>query len=268
MRGTFDIYIIISGTYLRRAFLASCLLLSQETVLAEQIVFNPHSRGVELAEVSLRKGIFTSELTCLRFGKSGWKMGVATSKPPAAAAEIAQSEKAFAVINANFFGQDLEPLGLIVRKSTTIHQVQKGGRTLTGLLVQTRTGIRILHRDTYTQSPDIEEAIQAGPRLIAEGQAIRIPVDSSTRRSAVGIDRLGRLILCASKDRFPGLTLQELQSLLLSPEFNLQDALNLDGGGSSQLSVQATEERPAIEVFGGDRVPVFIVMKRLIGNVE
>jgi exopolysaccharide biosynthesis protein len=63
--------------------------------------------------------------------------------------------------------------------------------------------------------------------------------------------------------RFPGATLAQLQEMLLDPSLNVDDALNLDGGGSSQLFVEKNL-RIADETFisGGDVVPVGLIVKR------
>ena len=91
-------------------------------------------------------------------------------------------------------------------------------------------------------------------------QTCALPI---SRRSAIAIDRKGRILLVASKDRFPGLTLTELQKILLGKDLDIQDALNLDGGGSSQLYVPAKNSEAKIDASGGDKVPVFLTVKEI-----
>lgn len=94
----------------------------------------------------------------------------------------------------------------------------------------------------------IEDAIAAGPSLLREGR-IDIPVDEEVffhttipdvhPRSAAGRDADGRLLLMVVDGRqgdSRGVTLEELARLML--EFGAEEALNLDGGGSSTFVVR------------------------------
>lgn len=94
----------------------------------------------------------------------------------------------------------------------------------------------------------IEDAIAAGPSLLREGQ-IEIPVEEEVffhttipdihPRSAAGRDADGRLLLMVVDGRqgdSRGVTLEELARLM--QEFDAEEALNLDGGGSSTFVVR------------------------------
>ncbi len=241
--------------------LLAILLLAQPCpVMAEFRVLKP---GFETGGIKVQSGIFASELAIVRVDPKLWSLRVYKSSEPKTAQEVSTATNSDAVINANFFGTDLKPLGLIIADSKLQHPLQLGGKTLTGVFFRDRNQSKIVFRDKFKVSNEITEAIQAGPRLISEGQSISIPQDSSTRRSAIAIDRKGRILLFASKDRFPGLSLVELQEILLRKELEIQDALNLDGGGSSQLYVSSQNPGNKIDVSGGDKVPVFLIVKEI-----
>ncbi len=237
------------------------VILCPHYCLAQFITLKP---GFESAELQLNTGLFKSELVAIRFDPLLWEIKIYQSKIAKTAVEVCQETKSAVAINANFFGTNLEPLGLIISDSSLVHPLQLGGRTLTGVFVINKGSAKILHRDKFQLSKDISQAIQAGPRLITEGREITIPEDSPTRRSAIAIDNDGRVLMFASKDRFPGLSLKDLQSILMRKELKIRDALNLDGGSSSQLCVSSTVGKQ-IELSGGDKVPVFLVVK---GPVE
>ena len=65
---------------------------------------------------------------------------------------------------------------------------------------------------------------------------------------------------------FFGLSLEELRDILLSDSIGCRDALNLDGGGSTQLFAEsrsaANESTPTSPVFieGTDEVPVVLAV--------
>jgi exopolysaccharide biosynthesis protein len=58
--------------------------------------------------------------------------------------------------------------------------------------------------------------------------------------------------------------MEQIQQMLLDPELEVVDALNLDGGSSSQLFVAATVSPSDKELLysGGDLVPVGLVVTR------
>ena len=165
-------------------------------------------------------------------------------------------------INANFFDESHQPLGLVLSEGKQLHPLQRGGSVLTGIFQISKKGVpAIIHRDDY-DAKDVNLAIQAGPRLLDEGRLI--PMKSgqdSSRRSGIAITKDGKILLFATVLRFPGTSFEEVAKLLLDPQLGIRDALNLDGGGSSQLFIENT---PALgnEIFvhGGDSVPVGLIV--------
>lgn len=236
-----------------------CLLIGPSCSLADFRVLKP---GLEVGEVGVQSGVFASELAVLRLDPSLWTISVYSSVEPVTAMEACKYSGSFAAINANFFGKDLRPLGLIISQSKMLHPIQLGGKTLTGIFLKEGTEYKIIFRDEFIVSNSIKDGIQSGPRLIMNGRVTPIQKDSPTRRSAIAIDRKGKILLLASKDRFPGLTLIELQKTMLAKELDIKDALNLDGGGSSQLYIDAKEANFKLNISGGDKVPVFLTVNQ------
>ena len=95
----------------------------------------------------------------------------------------------------------------------------------------------------------VPNILGAGPRLVANGQisvtadAEEFPADikfGRAPRSAVGVTKWGDYILAVVDGRqshSQGCTLQEWAEILLN-RFGAVDAINLDGGGSSELVVK------------------------------
>ena len=80
--------------------------------------------------------------------------------------------------------------------------------------------------------------MQCGPRLVVKGEVTRLKKQYA-RRSCVGLDGVGRILLVATDGSTMDATY--LARVLAAPEeksgLGCRDAMNLDGGGSTQLYV-------------------------------
>jgi uncharacterized protein YigE (DUF2233 family) len=152
-----------------------------------------------------------------------------------------------AAINASFFSRDLTPLGLLIvdgKPSNPIHPPDGWG-----FFVVRRHRAAILPA-TDRAPAGVAQALQSKPRLVIDGQIPAFRPQSAHRRSAVGIDAEGRVILAATGGR---LTLEQWAACLRD-RLGCVNALNLDGGPSTQLTVRG---RVSAEIAGQCRVPVF-----------
>lgn len=165
-------------------------------------------------------------------------------------------------INTNFFDEAGDPLGLVLKNQQELNKPHRGGNVLTGIFYVDDKKPYIVHRDEF-QNVKAQLALQAGPRLIAGGRAVQISsTDAPNRRSGLAIARSSEIILYATLLRFPGATLSQLQEMLLDPQLEIIEALNLDGGGSSQLFMEKNPLGEAVYISGGDLVPVALVLTR------
>ncbi len=208
---------------------------------------------------------FNSDITFVRFNLDNYRIAVVRATDfgmsRSTSRILCQKARALACINANFFDESGKPLGLVVTRGMTLQNVHRRGGTLTGIFQVSRTNAAIINRTDYNPE-SVVEAVQAGPRLIANGQ--KIPglkeASASTRRSGVCIDASNRIIFYVMSTGFFGLSLEDLRELLLSDAVGCRDALNLDGGGSSQLFAEArTPNQPGSEpifIEGTDEVPI------------
>jgi exopolysaccharide biosynthesis protein len=177
---------------------------------------------------------------------------------------LVEASGAIVGINANFFDTEGRALGLVVSDGVVRQRLHGGGRTLTGVFAIDKNGPKIEGRIAYAPA-GVTEAVQAGPRLIVNG----VPSTglstsgASSRRAGVCVDDAGRVLLFAVSSGLLGLTLQEFQNLLMQRDLKCRDALNLDGGGSVQLSVVPGVVPGGLktaEIFipGADEVPVML----------
>ena len=169
-----------------------------------------------------------------------------------------------AAINANYFDPNGNALGVVVASGVLKQKVHEGGRALTGVFQQRFDGtVQIVHRGEFDKA-GVSVAVQAGPRLVVAGKSVAMEsMQGSSRRSGIALTRDRRVIVFATLLRFPGATFEEIQRMLLLPELGIVEALNFDGGGSSQLYVARGESSDEdLFVGGGDLVPVGLVVVR------
>ena len=122
---------------------------------------------------------------------------------------------------------------------------------------------------------NMQTSIAGGPVLVQDGR-IRITnneermfvgkaIDDLHPRTAMGYTREGRLIILVVQGRDPGIaegaSLQDLAEMMIA--LGADEALNLDGGGSSCLLVQGRETIKPSDKTGQRPVPaVFIIGKK------
>lgn len=251
--------------------LLALLLLLPSLALAQAPFWRTHADDIEVAQFEpstrgllpasalfVRSSLKRYRLTVLRAREFGWE--------GAAVKSLAKASGAAVAVNANFFDEAGKPLGLVVARGTIFQQPHRGGSTLTGML-QSRAGIlSIVNRSNYIPE-GVAEAVQAGPRLIVNRKPVPgiRDVTSSSRRAGVCLDPQGRLIVFAVSSPLGGISINELQELLLRPEIACADALNLDGGGSAQIFVSASLPGVAgsgieLSIPGIDDIPVALAL--------
>ena len=166
--------------------------------------------------------------------------------------DMASKTKALAVINANFFDKTNRPLGLIL----------KDGKILNGFhptrwyaaILFSKNRAKITKAFKKSQIKGYPNGLQAGPRLVIWGKTPKLKNESSPK-SAVGIDSKGRVLLIASTGN---IEIGNLARYLAKPTskggLGLSNAMNLDGGSSTQLFIKAGNINENIS--GLNRVPV------------
>lgn len=192
----------------------------------------------------------------VRASEYGWKKATAQT--------LCKASGAVACINSNFFDEQGKPLGVVISRGIQHNKMHNGGGTLTGVFFATSESVGVVHRSLFS-AEKVLEAAQAGPRLISEGAPVVGVKDSAsaTNISLVCIDREKRVVLMRVSLAMFGGSLRELQTVLLRPELGCVEALNFDGGGSSQLYISggvAGHEGATREEFlpGRDEVPVVL----------
>lgn len=163
--------------------------------------------------------------------------------------EVSERYDAIVAINGDYFDENHMPVGLSIG---TCGRWESAGSPRRQWILGLAPGrAEILHPESL-ESPVpgwIAYAVSGWPALIENCRALRsdqLPgSDSFTRaphpRTAVGLDRTGRTLFLVVADGrregVPGMTLPEL-ARFMRDELGVCSALNLDGGGSSEMVVE------------------------------
>ncbi len=144
------------------------------------------------------------------------------------------------IINANFYTPQETVLGLLVSEGQVYGQsyVNRGG---TFVVENGVPRVRSTTQEPY-RGESLEQAVQGFPMLVLNNQqAYTDPAQTrSARRTVIGQDAQGRIVLMVTP--LAGMGLTPMSAYLADlPELNLQQAFNLDGGGSVMMWLAPSE---------------------------
>ncbi len=207
------------------------------------------------------------ELLFLRFDSSNYALEIRkaeTGETLFVNAFSALEGDELAVINGGYFDAKGIPLGFlkINGHSFSSHIARHG--LYSGFLLPGHSPV-VIHRDRFQKEAN-KNALQAGPLLIRNGR--RNPgllhADAAHYRSGIAVDRSGNFLLYVTNTNFHEVSWNDLLSVLLMPQFDILNALNLDGGASTQLYYKADGEKTFIRGFS--TVPTAVVVRQKRGD--
>ncbi len=186
-------------------------------------------------EIKKRSSKIPSAVHVFKIDPKRFDFRIVTAAPEtyATVRRMAEASGAVIAVNANFFDPEGKPLGLLIDQGKQLNP--KKDISWWGIFYIDRKIPHIVHSNQWKSSRSISTAVQAGPRLVVNGKIPRLKKDSS-QKTAVGITKSGDVILATTL--FP-LEITELARLMGRSEakggLGCLNALNLDGGSSSQL---------------------------------
>lgn len=152
------------------------------------------------------------------------------AKKEASINEFARKSHAILAINGGFFDGSFRPLGLRVYQQQEHNPIKR--ISWWGIFLIKHQMPHIISSREYEPKQHIQFAIQSGPRLIIDGSIPHLK-PGVAERSALGITRRNKLIVLVTDHAL--ITTTELAHLMKASPLNCVNALNLDGGSSSQL---------------------------------
>ena len=148
----------------------------------------------------------------------------------ASADQFAEHSKALLSINGGFFDHQFNPLGLRINNKKLENPLKR--ISWWGIFYIKNKKAYISSLKNFSHDSDIDFAIQTGPRLLIKRKIPSLkPGDAD--RSALGITANGKVIILVSTNAT--MSTNKLAQLMKSPPLSCVDAINLDGGSSSQL---------------------------------
>jgi len=214
-------------------------------------------------KIPLRLKITSSKITLVKIRPENFDLMIGfTDKTVTTIKEMTSSNKGVLGVNASFFDHSKAPLGLIIKDKNKVQDLVNEGNLLSGVLFFKEGKWQILHRRDFVEE-DVEQALQAGPRLIYNKKPINITTKPvAAKRTGVALDNDGALIFYATKGRILRPSFQQMQRFLLRPDLNILHALNLDGGGSTQLFLDTDKQKQPVHIVGEDPIPVGLIVRR------
>ncbi len=220
-------------------------LLFMTTTLAKPVEWQSLAKGIDYAVISYLQPYSSSKLHALRIDPSLYGLNLMTAqaiqRTAGFAATYAKTSKALIAINGGFFNPDYIPLGLRINEGKILFPVKP--ISWWGIFTLKNKKPNIITNDEYKADSQIDFAIQAGPRLLIEGKVPQLRETARTR-SALCIDHADQIIMVVT-EHLP-LTPSALAHILRATEIegglNCKNALNLDGGHSSQLYAKIAEK--------------------------
>ncbi len=168
------------------------------------------------------------------------------------------------IVNGGFFSSNHTPVGRIIVDGDLYGYplaLDYGDDSVgvPGLfaVLDDRVSIYAIGRSSFSpRGLRFDQAIESYPLLLLPGGQPTFPVetDMRARRTVIGLDEQGHVIILLSND--PLLSLHELANWLAASDLCLDSALNLDGGRSSGLIVNLRDKTKYLPAY----VPLPIVI--------
>jgi uncharacterized protein YigE (DUF2233 family) len=191
--------------------------------------------GIEYRDLSPNPMTPWAHVHILRINLHEQTLDLVTAKdllrPHASVEEMAAHSHASIAINGGFFDDKYQPLGLRVghkQQYTPLKPI-----SWWSVFYTLKNKAYISRASQYTaKKRSINFAIQSGPRLLISGKIPKLK-DGVAERTALGITQKGAVILLVTEHAAMSTT--TLAKLMKSFPLYCKEALNLDGGSSSQI---------------------------------
>ena len=220
------------------------------------------SSGIELRRLQLPASPdhAAASLTIVRMDPAAVRLrvGYAPGKPQSLDAWI-RATPALLVVNGGFFTPEYRATALVVSDGVAYGTSYDGFGGMLAVAPDGSVSLRSLREQPYTAGEPLQQAIQSFPMLVQPG-GVPASIDEDgdrARRTVVAQDKDGRLlfVVCSTFS----FSLHELAAWLASSDLQIDRALNLDGGRSTAMSLQAGALQERIEPF--DVLPMVLFVE-------
>jgi hypothetical protein len=208
--------------------------------------------GVEVRRLQLPAipGRPATPITIVRLDLVQVRLRVAyTPEQPQGIRAWFEEQHPIVAINGGFFAEDYRATALVISDGISSGASYEGFGGMLAIDQNERVTLRALSEQPYDTGEPLTQAMQSFPVLVfSGGRPAALENTRPARRSAVALDRDGRLLLIACPTS--AFTLHELAAWLAASDLAIDSALNLDGGSSTGLYLQAGALDERIDSFG------------------
>ena len=152
------------------------------------------------------------------------------------------------VFNASYYGPGYEPVGLIIADGRASGPANN--RQMRGMFVAEPKGISpdlpratildLLATPINPKNLPWTQGVQSFPLLLDYKGNIRVrDSDKKSDRTVIATDRVGNILVFNTSNRY--FTLREMAQFLKASKFEIDSAMNLDGGSEAQLLIKTKD---------------------------
>jgi uncharacterized protein YigE (DUF2233 family) len=213
----------------------------------------PGGAGVELRRLRLPgvSGRPAFPIVVVRLDPAQVRLRVAyTPERPRALRAWFDEAQPMLAVNGGFFAEDYRSTALVISDGRASGSSYEGFGGMLAVAPDGGVALRALRDQPYDPDEPLAQAMQSFPMLVFPGGEVA-PIEDDgqrARRTAVAIDRAGRLLLIASPTS--EFTLRGFADWLGVSDLDLDRALNLDGGASTGMFLRSGALSEQIDSFG------------------
>lgn len=205
--------------------------------------------SVRLDGVTLGSGV-PAQVTTVRVERPTGRLrvGYAPGSPATIADWATAHPSAVVAINGGYFDEANVTTSLLVSDGVGAGRSYSGFGGMLSMSTSGAITLRSLRDHPYSSSEKPRQAIQSFPMLVIDGAATSLPNDNGryARRSIIAVDAQSRLLFITVEG---GWTLPETGAWLAASGLGIVQALNLDGGSSTGMVVQAPTYRRVVDAW-------------------
>lgn len=201
--------------------------------------WEPIEEGLSYTTIHLPEMNAWATIHAYRINLARWPLDLALAKDfnrtSMTANQFIESTQAILAVNGGFFDQSSSPLGLRIRQQKTLQPLKKISWWGVFSIRQNQPMIQSLSEYQKSAAPDL--AVQAGPRLVVHGALVKQLKAGLAERTGIGINAKQEVIIAVTEST--PMSLDDFAKVFQKSEsadgLGCTMALNLDGGGSTQL---------------------------------
>ncbi len=214
-----------------------CFLLSIAIASNAATVWQNIAPGIDYTSISLDETTH-GYVHAFRIDPTHYRLSLANARDYGMGATnvaiLALRSQAILAINGGFFDPLHNPLGLRIQNGKQLNPLRP--ISWWGVFSMQNNRPSISAQKYFSPSSSTDFAIQSGPRLLVNGKIPSLK-DNYDARSALAIDHQGNIVIAITENA--AITTSQFAKILQAPTsangLNCYNALNLDGGNSSQL---------------------------------